>query len=157
MAEDFPLLPKPLRDKVTELAAWLHSKGWEAPFVTCIRRTEDDQERIYLPYAQQVVRLFQAGLSLEEKERALAADLAKKTPEELKAWARAKRSWHVDLCALDLRNRDYSRLQRKEIMDHLRHGTTSTEWEVLEHDVGRGNHIHLAYKAFDRRGKGGRP
>lgn len=156
MSEDFALLPKPLRDKVTELAAWLHSKGWEAPFVTCIRRTEDDQERIYTPVAERLVHSLAVGLSLTTKERALAADLARMSPEERKAWARAKFSWHVALCALDLRNRDYSRAQRKEIMNHLRHGTNTTDWEILEHDVGRGDHIHLARRELERR-KGGKP
>lgn len=151
MQEDFPLLPQQLRDKVTGLAAWLHSKGWEAPFITCIRRTSDDQERIYTPYAQKLARLHQKGLTLEEKERALAAELARMTPEEQKAWARAKFSWHNVLCAVDIRNRVYSRVQRKAIMDHLRYGTNTTDWEILEHDVGRGDHVHLARRDVDRR------
>lgn len=151
MAEDFPLLPTPLRDKVTGLAAWLHSRGWEAPFITCIRRTEDDQECIYLPYAQKLARMHQKGLTLEDKERALAAELAKMTPEEQRAWARAKFSWHVALCAVDIRNRVYSRQQRKEIMNFLRHGTNTTDWEILEHDVGRGDHIHLGRRCHERR------
>lgn len=151
MAEDFPLLPMEVRDKVTGLAALCHAKKWEVPVVTCIRRTPDDQERIYTPYAQKLAQMHQKGLTLEQQERALAAQLARMTPEEQKAWARAKFSWHVALCAVDLRNRDYSRQQRKEIMNFLRHGTNTTDWEILEHDVGRGDHIHLARRVAERR------
>lgn len=151
MQDDFPLLPQQLRDKVTGLAAWLHSKGWEAPFITCIRRTQDDQERIYLPYAEKLVRSLQMGLPLSDKERVLAGELEKMTPEEREAWARAKFSWHCALCAVDIRNRVYSRAQRKAIMDFLRYGTNATEWEVLEHDVGRGDHLHLAFRDIDRK------
>lgn len=151
MVDDFALLPQQLRDKVTGLAAWLHSKGWEAPFITCIRRTSDEQRKIYLPYAEKLVRSLQMGLPLSDKERVLAGELEKMTPEEREAWARAKFSWHCALCAVDIRNRVYSRAQRKVIMDFLRYGTNATEWEVLEHDVGRGDHIHLAFRDIDRK------
>lgn len=151
MVEDFPLLPVQIRDKVTGLAAWCHAKGWEAPFITCIRRTPDDQERIYLPFAEKLVRSFQMGLHLSDKERVLAAELAKMTPEQRKAWARAKFSWHIALCAVDIRNRAYSRTQRVAIMNHLRFGTNTTDWEILEHDVGRGDHVHLALRVPERR------
>lgn len=151
MVDDFALLPQQLRDKVTGLASWLHAKGWEAPFITCIRRTADDSERIYTPYAENLVRSLKMGLSLADKERVLAAELAKMTPEERKAWAREKFSWHNVLCAVDIRNRVYSRGQRMAIMNHLRYGTNTTDWEVLEHDVGRGDHIHLARRDVDRR------
>jgi hypothetical protein len=151
MAEDFPLLPKPLRDKVTGLAAWLHSKGWEAPTLTCIRRTKGDQRRIYVPYAERLVSALARGTPLEPKEKALAVELAKMTPAQRVAWAEAKFSWHVALCAVDIRNRCYSRVQRREIMNHLRHGTNTTDWEILEHDVGRGDHFHAALRLADRR------
>ena len=41
--------------------------------------------------------------------------------------------------------------ERKAIMDHLRYGTNGTDWEVIEHDVGRGDHLHLAYKVVERK------
>ena len=156
MVDDFALLPQQLRDKMTGFAAWLHSKGWEAPFITCIRRTPDDQERIYFPYAEKLVRSLEMGLALSDKERVLAAELAKMTPEQRKAWARARFSWHVALCAVDIRNRCYSRAQRREIMNHLRFGTNTTDWEILEHDVGRGDHIHLGVRDAERK-KAARP
>lgn len=151
MAEDFPLLPVALRDKVTGLAAWLHSKGWEPPTLTCIRRTKGDQRRIYVPYAERLVSALARGAPLEPKEKALAVELAKMTPAQRVTWAEEKFSWHVVLCAVDIRNRCYSRVQRKEIMAFLRHGTNPTDWEILEHDVGRGDHIHVGVRDAARR------
>lgn len=55
---------------------------------------------------------------------------------------KGKFSWHLVNRAVDIRNRDWSPEQRKVIEAWLK-----TNWpgaEVLMHDIGRGNHLHVA-------------
>lgn len=151
MAEEYRLLPEALRLKLEAADAWLVAQGWPDLFLTCVGRSDDDSERIYTPYAEAQAALFSKGLLKTDKEKVLGRQLAAMTPEQRKAWARKKFSWHRCLCAVDIRNRIYSRTQRKALMDFLRKGTNTTEWELLEHDVGRGDHIHASRRDFGQR------
>lgn len=151
MKDEYPLLPEQLRKKLEDADAWLKAKGWPELFITCIGRTDDDSERIYTPVAERLVRDLELKNLKTDRERVLAGELAKMNPTQRRAWARAKFSWHRCLCAVDIRNRCFSREQRRELMNHLRFGTSPTTHEVLEHDVGRGDHIHLAFKDFAQR------
>jgi len=59
--------------------------------------------------------------------------------------ARGLWSWHLVGRAVDIRNRDWSPEQREEITAWL-----EDHWpdaEVLMHDIGRGNHLHLGVPA----------
>jgi hypothetical protein len=42
-------------------------------------------------------------------------------------------------------------VQRKALLDHLRFGTSPTTHEIIEHDIGRGDHLHVAQKDFEQR------
>lgn len=136
-----------VRAKLEDADAFVQGQGWEEVYVTCVKRTDDDQERIYLPYAERLVADLAMGI-ISAKEKALAKTLAEMTPEQRKGWARAKFSWHLVDCAADIRNRCYTAAQRKSLMERLRKGTSTTTHEVIEHDVGRGNHIHVGRKDF---------
>lgn len=117
------LHPK-VRAKLDELEAWSRDEGLPEPVVTNVLRTEDDQERLYL------------GLYLS---RGHSPDIAREK-------ARARFSWHLVACAVDLRNRHYTPPQRKAVMQFLRQQCAPGEWELLEHDIGRGDHIHVAVR-----------
>src|SRR5690606_32137181 len=74
----------------------------------------------------------------------------KLTPEAAAAeWARNKPSWHLWKTAVDLRNNHYTVDQRKRVMNWLRvKCQPPAGFELLEHDVGRGDHVHLATRDF---------
>jgi hypothetical protein len=151
MAEEFKQLPQALQDKLVKADTWLTAQGWPELFITCIGRTDDDSERIYTPVADRLVRDLELKNLKTDREKVLAGMLQKMTAAERKHWARTKFSWHNFLCAVDIRNRVYSREQRRALMNHLRFGTNAAEWEILEHDIGRGDHIHLSRKDFEQR------
>lgn len=60
-------------------------------------------------------------------------------------------SWHLVDCAVDLRNRHYSRDQLQRVEAWLRAKCASSEWELITKDHGTGPHIHLAYREFGLR------
>jgi hypothetical protein len=76
-------------------------------------------------------------------------------PEARKS-ARAKFSWHKVLCAFDARNKNYSKSQLARIMEFLKQGRDTSIWELLSHDVGKGDHIHVGKRDFAWRTKHGR-
>lgn len=51
-------------------------------------------------------------------------------------------SWHLTGHAVDIRNRVWTPSQRKDIVKFLRKNWP--EAEVLMHDIGRGDHLHIA-------------
>ena len=151
MAEEFKQLPEALQAKLLAADSWLKGQGWPELFLTCVGRTDDDSERIYTPVADKLVRDLGLKNLKTDREKVLAGILRDMNALQRKAWARAKFSWHRCLCAVDIRNRVYSREQRRALMNHLRFGTDAATWEILEHDVGRGDQIHLAFKDFAQR------
>lgn len=140
-----------VRAAALDLDAFCKEQGYPELFITHLRRTREDQKRIYLPVAEKLVAQLAAGAKLSDHDRVLAGALAKMTPEERGHWAQGKFSWHLCLCAIDIRNRVYSRAQRKALVERLRKGRPAVMWEVLEHDVGRGDHIHLGKRDFSQR------
>ena len=58
-------------------------------------------------------------------------------------WRRkGKWSWHLVGRAVDIRNRHWTPRQRRDIMAFLRYGWPDAE--VIMHDIGRGDHLHIA-------------
>jgi hypothetical protein len=55
-------------------------------------------------------------------------------------------SWHMVGAAVDFRNRVYNSKQLTAIIDWLIKRVGRKHWEILSHDVGRGNHFHLAFE-----------
>lgn len=91
--------------------------------VTCVLRSLDEQEAIYWPM------LHRDGFS----------------EADAKLKARSKFSWHMANCAVDFRGATYSEQDRQRIKAWLNaRGCLKPNWECLEHDVGRGEHFHVA-------------
>ncbi len=111
---------------MTDLDEWCQANGYPEVFVTHVLRTRADQEVIYW----QMIKNQNPGLS--------AADARKR--------ARAKFSWHLGGCAIDIRNKSYTKLQLANVMAHLKLGKAPSRWECLSHDVGNGEHIHVGIK-----------
>lgn len=151
MAEEFRQLPEALREKLEKADAWLVAQGWPELYITCVGRTDDDSERMYVPVAEKLVRDLALGNLKTDRERVLAGELEKMNPTQRRAWARGKFSWHRCLCAVDIRNRVYSREQRRALMNHLRFGASGPNWLFLEHDIGRGDHLHAEFRCFEQR------
>jgi hypothetical protein len=60
-------------------------------------------------------------------------------------------SWHMCWCAADIRNRHYTPEQLRRVMEHIEQERNDSRWEILQHDVGAGNHIHIGRRDFDAR------
>jgi len=146
-----------VRAALADADAFCKAQGWPELYLTHLRRTDDDQERIYLPVAKRLIAQLQAGAKMKDHDRVLAQALAAMDEAGLRAWARGKFSWHKCLCAVDVRNRVFSRQQRKLLMERLRKGRPAVMWELLEHDVGHGDHIHVGKRDFAWRKAGGNP
>lgn len=71
-----------------------------------------------------------------------------RTPSEQAAIYQGKKrfSWHMCLCAVDLRNFTYTAEQLGRVYAFLTDNHDPELWEVLSHDVGRGDHLHLAFR-----------
>jgi hypothetical protein len=55
-------------------------------------------------------------------------------------------SWHLFGCAADLRNNHLRPEQRKAVFRWLQERCPRPGWECLDHDVGNGQHFHIARK-----------
>lgn len=112
------------------LDEWSVSQGIPEVVITHVLRTKEDME---IMYWKRIHR---------QANPAISESLAR-------AMARRKFSWHLVGCAADIRNRHYLPAQRKQVMYYLRKltgGPNPSKYELLEHDIGRGDHIHLGVK-----------
>lgn len=64
-----------------------------------------------------------------------------------------KFSWHMCFCAADLRNRHYTRTQLRNLFEYLKSGRDDSRFEILDHDVGRGAHLHIGRRDFEWRSR----
>lgn len=108
---------------------------------------------MYLGVGAAILQKMKKDVTLTEDEsrileRVEAISTAQNLPidKAFERWADSKFSWHMARCAVDLRNRHYSPKQRQAVVAFLRSMVSRGEWELLEHDIGRGDHIHLAKK-----------
>jgi hypothetical protein len=125
------LHPK-VKAKLEGLDKWLKDKGYPELVVTHVLRSPDFQENTYW-------------------KRIKSQSSGKLSDVEAKAKARAKFSWHLVGCAADLRNSTYTAIQLRTIMAKLKENTNLSEYEILSHDVGRGEHLHIGYRDYGRR------
>lgn len=124
LATEYPTLHPELRRVLAELEKQLAAWGLPSLTITEALRTPDDQERLYWK------RELKPGV----------------TEEHARALARARPSWHLHHCAADFRNSVYGPRDRRRIHYWLTQRCPSDEWEVLMHDIGRGDHFHVARK-----------
>lgn len=69
------------------------------------------------------------------------------TEQEAKLLAAKQDTWHFYFAAMDLRDFIYTQNQITQLLGYLK-GTlcAGPEWELLYHDVGRGNHFHIGIR-----------
>lgn len=124
---EFAQLHPDVRFSIIDLDDWSAASGLPEVVITHVNRTEEQQEAIYW-------KQIQKAEGLREKEA--------------REKARKKFSWHRVRCAVDLRNKHYTKQQRGQVVLRLMQGRTKGPWEILEHDVGRGDHIHVGRRDF---------
>lgn len=132
LGPEFSQLHPRVRKAAEDLDSWLIKKGLPQMTVTHVLRTPAMQESIYWEAVK---------------------DTLKCTEEIARQTARNKPSWHLWYCALDFRNKVYTPAQKADIFKQLRDGRGDSIWEILMHDVGRGDHFHLGYRDFSWRTK----
>ncbi len=119
-------------------------------WVTEVVRTPQEQEAIYLGYADRILYRVKAGHHLTDSDRHLALELHRLPREKLRDWARQKFSWHMVGQAVDLRSRHYTEKQMQHVMDFLTKRCPKPAWELLAHDV-TAEHVHIAFKSPEKR------
>lgn len=118
------------------LDAWSADNGLPGVVITALFRTRSDMEAIYWRGIARRLALGTPGVPVGEVERS-----ARKL-------ARDKFSWHLCRCAADIRNFHYLPEQRRQVMAFLRERCPRPMFELVEHDVGKGDHIHVGRKDF---------
>ncbi len=121
-----------VRRLVLSLDAYSDAAKLPEVVVTHVLRTPEQQEDIYW------------------RNLRIAKDISE---DEARAQARKKFSWHMARCAVDIRNSHYTPDQLSRVMAYLRPCCPTGPWELLQHDVGRGDHIHIGRKDFSWRKK----
>jgi hypothetical protein len=61
------------------------------------------------------------------------------------------KSWHLFMCAADIRSRHYTALQAARVMDWLKEKCPQPMWELVLIPHGTGPHFHIATRAWDWR------
>lgn len=130
LAQEFARLHPDVIAAVKALDDFSHANRLPELVVTHAIRTPAQQEAIYWRSIAKAKGLSEA---------------------EARAEARRKFSWHLCRCAVDLRNNHYTAVQLAQVMDFLKRGREAPLWEVISHDVGRGNHLHLGRRDFSWR------
>lgn len=124
LSKEFEKLQPELKRIVALLDAWLISHNLPCVTVTHVLRTPRQQEDIYW-------RLIQESEKCSEKTA--------------RAIARGKFTWHLVGCAVDIRNKSYTKSQIDQILYFLSTIDVDT-FSFLSHDVRRGSHFHLQIK-----------
>lgn len=122
-----------LRQVLVALSKQIREWGFPELVVTHLHRTAEQQE--------------------EYKWRAIAKQHGL-SEKDARAKARRKFSWHRANCGADLRRREYSSKQLREIRAWLYEHCPSPMWEFIdEEEGGTAPHFHLARQDFDWRRK----
>lgn len=133
LSAELELVHPELRQVLTELSAQIDAWGFPKLVVTHLVRTVAQQEE----YKWKAIAK-QHGLS----------------EKDARAKARRKFSWHLASCGADLRRRDYSPKQLREIRAWLYEHCPSPVWEFIdEEEGGTAPHFHLARQDFTWRRK----
>lgn len=115
-----------LQAKIKDLDEWCLANGYPEVTLTHVLRTKDDQIDIY-------------WLSIQKANPGMTVQAARNA-------AAKKFSWHLVGCAVDIRNTVYTTTQLVNINAHLKLKTKPGVWEILNHDVGRGEHLHVGIR-----------
>lgn len=132
LSQQFSLVHPKVREIAEELDRFLQTQGLQDMVITHVYRTAEEQEKFYWESVQKTLHCTE--------------EIAKET-------ARKKFSWHRVYCAIDIRNSTYDKATREKILKFLKTGRADSSWEILMHDVGRGDHFHVGYRDFGWRRK----
>jgi hypothetical protein len=149
-----------VKSLIEQLQTHSEDIGFPDVVVTHVWRTKTQQKAIYMSVATVILKKINNDNTLTESESDILerveqiSDSQKITLEKaFERWAEARFSWHMARTAIDLRNRHYTSKQRAGVMAFLRARIAKGEWELLEHDIGRGDHIHLAKRDAEWKAK----
>lgn len=108
-----------------ELNAYCRAKRYAEPVATHVLRYGSEQVDIY----------WQNIMRTQKVSEAAAKALAAKRP-----------TLHFHLLAFDLRDYIYTPIQIKDLLQWFEARCPKAKgWEILYHDVGRGNHFHVGF------------
>lgn len=130
LKKQYALLHPKVQGVVQELDLWLTRENLPVMILTHIYRTPQEQELFYWKQVSEDLNC--------------AEEIARET-------ARNKFSWHRCYCAVDIRNSNFSAVDKTRIFKQLKTGRGDSRWEILNHDIGQGEHFHVGYKDFDWR------
>lgn len=149
-----------VKSLVEQLQYHSENIGFPDVVITHAFRTKTQQKTIYMGVAAVILKKIANDNTLTESESDILerveqiSDSQNITLEKaFERWAEARFSWHMARTAVDLRNKHYSSKQRAAVMAFLRARISKGEWELLEHDIGRGDHIHLAKRDAEWKAK----
>lgn len=125
-AEYKTLHPK-LREMLVHLETYTRARGYPEPVITHALRTRKEQIHIYWK-----AELKKATSPITDAEAKIAAG--------------NRFTWHFHRCAVDLRDYIYTPAQARDVVNWLRANCPASTWEILYHDVGRGNHLHIGIR-----------
>ncbi len=108
-----------------DLDIWVREQGWPDVMITHVVRTAAQQEAWYWKSIY---------------------DATKVTEELARAAARKKPSWHFWYCAFDFSSKRYSVTQERRILEYLQSGRGRPDWEIYGHNIGQGDHFHVAFR-----------
>jgi hypothetical protein len=122
---EFKLLHPELLKLAGELEAYCRAKHYAEPVSTHVKR-----------YGTEQVDIYWKNIMATKKV----------TEVEAKALAAKRPTLHYHLLAFDLRSFIYTPMQMKDLLQWLESRCPKAKgWEILYHDVGRGNHFHIGY------------
>lgn len=126
-----------VRDVLVALDAWSVKHRIPETVVTHVFRGRAFMEETYWLGIAKKLTIQLPNASPAEVER-----IARET-------ARMKFSWHLVRCAADIRNRHYTKEEREDVFAWLRVHCKPPMFELVQHDVGKGDHIHVGRKDLE--------
>lgn len=126
LEQEYKALHPQLRTVMEQLETFSAENGLPEPVATHIRRTRKGQEDIYW--------------------RSVLAANPSMTEAQARTAASKRFSWHLVNCAIDLRDYIYTKQQVTKLLAWLRQRCPAPTFEVLYHDVGRGQHLHVGIR-----------
>lgn len=143
-----------LQQLVKNFAEQSEQSNWPTPVITCAWRDKSGMRAIYYPYAVNIIEKRKRGETLTDSENRVILvlyDIADKyyhsnISTAVSHWVDSKFSWHMVRCAVDLRNKHYTKEQMEAVNNWFKANVGAPLFEYLMHDVGRGDHIHVAIK-----------
>jgi hypothetical protein len=166
-----------VRLMLVEFAQWSADRKLPQPFLTCLKRSRDEQVALYVGYwlalqgklvqyeSQPEAAHKWQGLFASPVELRLAQHIKNRTAAEFRDMAMRRETWHWYSCAADLRTVGdiqkpyYSRDQLASVEAWFKKRCPTygdnAEWELKTETHGTGPHIHVARRALDWKAKMG--